>query len=118
MLVPSGATHNPDQKHLHIVCNDTCTLGLNLLVPVSTYYDGCDNTCTLNVGDHENVTHLSYIFYAKAKIVKAVKLQRGLEAQVLVPRPDLLGHVFDRVAAGVCISFDTPESARKYFCNG
>jgi len=67
MLVPSGPKHNNMQKHLHIVCNDTCDSGYNLLVSVSSYYDGCDNTCELDLGDHISVTHLSFIFYLLCK---------------------------------------------------
>ena len=115
LLVPSGPNANPDQNHLHIVCNDTCALGLNLLVPVSTYYDGCDGTCELQLGDHEFIRHLSFVFYAKAKLFRAKQIDRGLEINFLVPQPDLIDDVFLKVEEGVCSSPDTPNQIRKYF---
>lgn len=100
--------------HLQIVCNDTCALGLNLLVPVSSFYDGCDNTCILDTGDHENITHLSYAFYAKAQIFKATQIERGLAINFLIPRPNLADAVFQRIDQGICLSPDTPLNVKKY----
>lgn len=112
--MPSGPRHNPSIMHLQIVCNDTCALGLNLLVPVSSFYDGCDNTCTIDVGDHESITHLSYAFYANAKIFKAVQIAKGLQIKFLIQRPDLAEAVFQRVEKGICLSPDTPLKIKKY----
>ena len=113
-LMPSGPRHNPSIMHLQIVCNDTCALGLNLLVPVSSFYDGCDNTCILDTGDHENITHLSYAFYAKAQIFKATQIERGLAINFLIPRPNLADAVFQRIDQGICLSPDTPLNVKKY----
>lgn len=115
LLVPSGPAYNPDQKHLHIVCSDTCDLGLNLLVPVSSFYDGCDNTCELDVGDHEFIKHLSYVFYARANLYRSEQIDRGLERAILDPQPDLRSEVFVRVEAGLCTSPDTPARIKQYF---
>lgn len=115
MLVPSGAQHDPNQMHLHIICNDTCDLGYNLLVSVSSYYDGCDNTCELNAGEHDSVIHLSYVFYAKAKIYRAEDLERGFVKEILIPKPDMPAEVFVRVENGICTSPDTPRKIKKYF---
>ncbi len=112
--MPSGPRHNPNIMHLQIVCNDTCALGLNLLVPVSSFYDGCDNTCILDVGDHENIAHLSYAFYAKAQIFKATQIERGLEINFLIPRPNLVEAVLQRIEQGICLSPDTPLNVKKY----
>lgn len=110
LLVPSG----PD-KHLFIVCNDTCRHGLNLLVNISSFYDGCDRTCLLDVGDHPFVRHLSYVFYAKAQISKAEQIQRGLAQNKLTAQPDMAEWVFLRVEAGVTASPDTPLNVVRYF---
>jgi len=114
MLVPSGPRHDNKQKHLHIICNDTCDLGFNLLVSVSSFYDGCDSTCELDSGDHPSVTHLSYVFYAKAKIYKAADLENGFVNEILIPKPDMEDEVFERVEAGICTSLDTPRKIKKY----
>ena len=115
MLVPSGPAHYPDQKHLHIVCNDTCGLGCNLLVPVSSFYDGCDVTCELNEDDHPFLRHLSYVFYAKAGIYRATQISAGLQTGIVEGMPDLDDAVFQRVALGVCESSDTPRKVKTYF---
>lgn len=115
LLVISGPPANPNQKHLHIVCNDTCPKGLNLLVPVSTFYDGCDSTCELDAGDHEFIRHLSYVFYAKAILVEGARIDRGLEIGKLIPKPDLAIEVFERVERGLCLSPDTPTKIKTYF---
>jgi len=115
LLLPSGSRSNPDQNHLHVVCNDTCILGLNLLVPVSTFYDGCDTTCELTGLDHDFIRHLSFVFYAKATLYKAEQIDRGYAIGLLIPQPDLVEDVFLRVKNGVCFSPDTPHKIKKYF---
>lgn len=115
LLVPSGPSGNPAQSHLHIVCNDTCALGLNLLVPVSTFYDGCDATCELDENDHEFLRHLSFVFYAKAKLYRAEQINRGLEINLLTLQPDMADGVFQRVGDGICVSPDSPAQVRTYF---
>lgn len=115
LLIPSGPRYNPDQRHLHIVCNDTCARRLNLLVPVSTFYDGCDTTCELDENDHGFLVHLSYVFYAKATLYRAEQIDRGLENNCLTPQPDMADAVFQRVESGICVSPDTPAQIRTYF---
>ena len=101
--------------HLHIVCNDTCEHGLNLLVCVSSFYDGCDNTCELDVGDHPFLRHLSFVFYAKAMLVRSEQIDNGFTSGVLVAQQDMVDAVFQRVVAGVCASPDTPNQIKSYF---
>lgn len=110
LLAPSGPT-----SHLFIICNDTCRLGANLLVNISSFYDGCDDTCVLNVGDHDFVTHASYVFYAEATIMKAAGIKNGFDRGVLTPRDPLIDPVFERVIEGINKSPDTPRNVVKYF---
>jgi hypothetical protein len=37
LLVPSGTYHEPDKKHLHIICSDPDAKGLVVIVGISTY---------------------------------------------------------------------------------
>lgn len=110
LLAPSGPV-----PHLFIICNDTCSLKANLLINISSFYDGCDDTCVLNVGDHPFVRHQSYVFYAGAKIIKADGLQKGFQDGSLTPREPLGDAVFERVIAGINVSLDTPNNVIKYF---
>lgn len=37
LLIPSGPTHDPDKKHLFVVCTDVCAEGRHLLVPINSW---------------------------------------------------------------------------------
>ncbi|WP_460275470.1 hypothetical protein [Celeribacter sp. ULVN23_4] len=110
MLVPSGPT-----DHLFIVCNDTCNLGANLLINISSVVDLCDKTCVLNVGDHPFIQHPSFVFYARAIIHKAENLQRGFDNGMIKPQDDLAEEVFARVVEGITVSPDTPQNVVRYY---
>jgi len=101
-------------KHLHIVCNDTCPRGGNLIVPVTSFYDGCDNTCELDVGDHEFIRHLSFVFYARSQIAKAAQIDELVAQNLITPKPDISETVFQRVLRGICLSPDTPPKVKVY----
>lgn len=85
------------------------------MVNISSYYDGCDDTCLLNVGDHRFVNRLSYVFYAEAIIRKATSIQNGFDQGILKPQPDLADDLFSRVTAGITVSPDTPQNIVRYF---
>jgi hypothetical protein len=85
------------------------------MVNISSHYDGCDNTCLLEVGDHPFVRHPSYVFYAGAVIKTATSIQNGFDQGKLKPQPDLADDVFARVAAGITVSPDTPQNVVRYF---
>ncbi len=110
MLVPSGPT-----DHLFIVCNDTCELGLNLLVNISSVFERCDKTCILDVGDHPFVKRPSFVFYARAGIYRATALRHGFESGKIRPKDDLSEQVFIRVANGITVSPDTPQNVVRYY---
>lgn len=90
-------------------------MGANLLVNISSFYDGCDDTCVLKVGDHDFVRHDSYVFYAEALIMKANRIRNGFDKGVLTPQKALQDAVFERVISGINKSPDTPEKIIKYF---
>lgn len=110
MLVPSGPT-----DHLFIVCNDTCKLGANLFVNISSVVDPCDTTCVLDVGDHPFIRHPSFVFYARAVVISVESLQRGFEQSRITPQDDLAEEVFQRVVDGITVSPDTPAKVVRYY---
>ncbi len=114
-LLQSGTHAQPHMKHLHIVCNDTCPLGGNLIVPVSSYYDGCDNTCELDVGDHDFIRHLSFVYYARSQVAKAARIDDLVAQNMIIPKPDVSEDVFQRVICGICRSLDTPPKVKAYY---
>lgn len=110
MLIPSGPSN-----HLFIVCNDTCNLGANLLVNISSVVDLCDTTCVLDVGDHPFIRYPSFVFYARAVIHRAENLQRGFENGAITPQDDLAEEAFQRVVDGITVSPDTPQNVVHYY---
>ena len=110
MLVSSGPS-----DHLFIVCNDTCKLGANLLINISSVVDLCDKTCVLDVGDHPFIQHPSFVFYARAVIHLADNLQRGFENGKIKPQAEMAEEVFKRVVDGITVSPDTPRNVVRYY---
>ncbi|WP_228849928.1 hypothetical protein [Halocynthiibacter styelae] len=89
-------------------------MGANLVVNISSFYDGCDDTCLLDRGDHPFVQHCSYVFYARAEICKASNLQSGISQGKLRPQADMSEDVFFRVLEGFHTSPDTAMRILKY----
>lgn len=112
LLIPSGPSHDPDRMHLFIICNDTCSGGKNLIVPVSSWTNEfCDDTCKLDVGDHPFIRKPSYIFYRKTELMNASDLDRGIEAGVFEQREEVSTSIYLRVRSGIIAS---PQTKRKY----
>jgi hypothetical protein len=85
--MPSGTYHDPDRKHLFIVCTNRCSLGKHLIVSITGWTnDLCDGTTKLSPGPgmHRFVTKESYIFYRKARIEDAAVLSKGVDDGVFV----------------------------------
>lgn len=111
LLIPSGPSHDPNQRHMFIVCTETAADGTNLLVPVASWVnDLCDATCRLAVHEHGFLRHPSYVFYRNARIEPAQKLHDGLAAGIFTTHDPVNGQVFLRVRNGICRS---PQTARK-----
>ena len=79
LLIPSGPSHDPDLKHLHVVCNDTDDDGNNLIVPVASWTnDLCDDTCILLPHEHDFVRHKSWWFIGTAQLLQPRVWNAGL----------------------------------------
>ena len=114
-LMKSGPSHDPERLHLHVVCLDVDDDGNTLIVPVSSYYSGCDSTCILKAGTHELINRESYILYRKAQIRNADELQASIVAGMLIPQKDMSQHFFLMIRNGVGRSIRTPRNIKKYF---
>jgi len=116
MLIPSGTAHNPNNRHLFIVCNDTDADGNNLIVSVSTYSNPrCDGTCILETHEHDWLRHQSYVFYRKIRIEAADALERGILEGSILQQADMNQQVFLKVINGICRSPQTPRKIKMYF---
>ena len=116
VLIPSGTTDNPNNRHLFILCTDECSLGRFLLVPVSSWTGTlCDPSCRLAVGDHPFITHPSYILYRYARIEARTALERGVASGAFKVQDPVTGHLLLRIRKGVCASPQTPRKMKSYF---
>ena len=113
--MPSGTYHNPDQKHLHIVCTDPDDQGRVVLVPVTTWTnDLCDGTCILLEHEHPWLWKpKSYILYRKVDFFEVAALERGLANGALEEQEPCNGQVFLRVRNGLCNSPHTPRKVKR-----
>ena len=116
LLIPSGPSHDPDRKHLHIICNDTDGNGYNLIVPMASWTnDLCDETCVLLEHDHAFIRTKSWIVYRNAKIEMAIKLERGVQNGLIEPHKDMNANAFLKVKNGICQSPHTKRKIKRYF---
>lgn len=115
LLIVSGPRHDPERKHLHVVCNDPDGDGNVALVSVcSVTGTNHDTTCILQSHEHDFVKHESFVLYARAKIVSASSLANGVAAKLMIMRDDMNGQTFLRVLKGACRSPQTPRKVKKY----
>jgi len=113
--VPSGTYHDPDKKHLHIVCNDPDLNGDVMIVSITTYTnDLCDQTCVLHAHEHPWLRHKSYVLYRNAQIISAAALQAGIDSGMVVERDDASAQTFLRIKAGLCNSPQTKRKVKRY----
>lgn len=116
VLIPSGPSHDPNRKHLHVICTDPDDHGCQLIVSICTKInDLCDPACTLQAHEHDFLTRESYVLYRKATIVEQSALANGVAASIFVPREDMNGQTFLRISKGICASIHTPRRIKKYF---
>lgn len=123
LLFPSGPRHDPDKLHLHILLTDPLENPLNSNM-VSTLFVGIssvqpniphDPTCLLHAGDHEFITHDSFIFYADARIVEVAKLVNGVSQGVFIAKPLMNATITDAICNGVLTSPHTPVKAQRFY---
>jgi hypothetical protein len=117
MLMPSGTYHDPDRKHLYIVCTDVCSNGNHLIVSVTGWTnDLCDATTRICPADkiHDFITKDSYIFYRKSKIEAASALSNGVDQGIFILRDPISEDFRLKILEGICASKQTPQKVKNY----
>lgn len=116
LLIPSGPSHDPNRKHLFVVCTDPCPDGKQLVVCVASWVnDLCDGTCILQEHEHPFLTHQSYILYREARVEAVADIEKGIDDGRFLPRAAMNAQTFLRVRNGVCRSKHTPRKIKRYF---
>jgi hypothetical protein len=115
MLIPSGTDHNPDNKHLFIVCTHACNENKHLIVPITGWTNHlCDGTTRLAPGCHRFVIKDSYIFFRKARIESAAAMAAGVDSGQFVLHDAVSSPMLASIMQGICLSIQTPRKVKKY----
>ena len=118
LLIVSGPRHDVDRKHLFVICTDPDGDGLQLIVSIcSVPQDGSpyDTTCILQPHEHAFLRKPSYIFYARAQLVKRAALEKGVRLVEMITKEDMNGQAFLKVTSGLCRSPQTPRKIKRYY---
>jgi hypothetical protein len=97
----TGPDRDPGCGHLYVVLNDTCKNGNNLIVPVCSAHQRCDNTCLLVPGEHKFIRHDNYIAYNLLRIFQSSHIVSQVDAGVISYEGILDEGVFARIYEGV-----------------
>ncbi|MFZ1813803.1 MAG: hypothetical protein WBO55_03000 [Rhizobiaceae bacterium] len=113
--MPSGTYHNPNQKHLFVVCTDPDNAGNVLIVSISSWKSHlCDATCKLENGCHPFIAQESYVLYRKSRVEPASAIEKGIRTGTLVQKDDFGAELVGRMLSGVLASKQTPWKISKY----
>jgi len=115
LLVPSGPSHDPGKKHLHVICSDPDANGDVVIVGIASYVnDLCDQTCILEAHEHPWLRHTSFVLYRKAEIVSAAALIARITLGEVVRRDDFGPQTFLRIRNGLCASPQTKRKVKRH----
>ena len=113
--MPSGTYHDPDAKHLFIVCTDCCDKGCHVLVSITGWTNHlCDGTTKLGAGDHPFLYKDSYFFYRKARIESSAAIEKGIEDGLFEVQDPMSDAWVKKIMEGICASIHTPRKVKKY----
>jgi hypothetical protein len=116
LLIVSGPRHDPDRKHLYVICNDPDSEGNVLIVSIASVTAAThDTTCILQPHEHDFLKRASYTYYAKAEIRSAAALLNGVKQQAIFVHSNMNAQAFLRLTNGICRSPYTPRKIKRYF---
>lgn len=111
LLMATPKNGKDDLKHLFIVLTHPNQDNDVLIVNLSSLYNRCDKTCTLDNQDHAFIKHTSYIAYKYSTIININKL-----APLVVKQYPPMGvAIFEQICNGVLKSKYTPLKAKKFY---
>jgi len=113
--MPSGTYHDPNIKHMFMVCTNIDQHGNVVLAPVSSWKNNLsDGTCKLAIGCHPFVTRDSHILYRKCRIEFASAIEKGLAQGIFKQLKDVNQSLIEQVIKGISISPHTPYKVKKH----
>lgn len=115
LLIPSGPSHDPDRRHLFVICTAPDASGKTVIVSMATWTNSlCDDTCLLEAHEHQWLRHRSYVLYRDARIEDANHLAEGLRRKLFVAREAMNAQALLKVVNGLCRSPHTPRKVKRH----
>lgn len=114
LLIPSGPPGNRGLNHLHVVVTAINPAGEVLLVPITGLKGRRrdDNSCILEIGEHDFIWKRSYASYATAEVWPAKALIEAVRNRRFPPKPAASRPILARIREGGKISKHLDEDLR------
>lgn len=105
--------------HLYFVLSDPNKDNEVLVVNMSSVHDinRVDQSCILEVGEHEKITNRSFMFYGKAKAMKVKEILEGCMMGIIENQKEVSDVLLQRMQIGAKKSPFLPEGLKKFFNN-
>jgi hypothetical protein len=89
--------------HLHVVLSEADGDGFHLVASITTIYPDMkyDNTCELQAGEHEFITHPSYVLYRHADTARGSHIEAMVNGGVYKEKSDCTDALLKKILAGI-----------------
>lgn len=116
LLIPSGPMTDPSRMHLHVICTNPDVGGKQILVSISTYEEGDDETCILLKSNHAWLSkERSCVDYRYTCLRTHASLIEGVRQKAFLSKEDMNGQDFLRICTGIEKSPFTPGAMRNLY---
>ena len=113
-LGDSFLNHNPGSyAHLWIVASNPSLDGSRVIFNVTTWHDGCDESCILQAGDHPFVHHTSFIAYRRGQLLLSQALEIMQKMGYYQQMPPVSRELLYRIQSGALKSDFTAQRLQK-----
>jgi hypothetical protein len=110
----TGPNHDRSRGHFFVVVTPRDDTDKILLVPICSYHVKADTTCLLKSTDYGELSHESFILYAKARFYSYTNIIGKLALKEIELRPSLNESVLVRVKNGFNDSSFCPRIYKNY----
>lgn len=102
LLVPTPLAHRQGLNHLMLVITDPVNIPPPsvIVAPLNSHFDGCDESCILETGDHSFIVRKSFVNFKESRIREVSKIVSGVEKKVFSPHDDISEIVHKKVCEG------------------
>lgn len=88
-------------RHLRIIISNPNEDNEFLTVPVDTFKsDFQDKSCIIEQGEHQFITHKSFVNYKYAKVISFAKIFNGLQQGIFIKKEDVSAELLLKIQNG------------------